>query len=43
MEYIPDNYDLFEEHEAELARLSRLRKRLAAEYDREEREDYGDE
>ena len=25
MEYIPDNYDLFEEHEAELARLSRLR------------------
>lgn len=36
---IPDNYDLFERHEAELERLHRLNKRIAAAYDAEERED----
>ena len=39
MEYIPDNYDLFEQHEAEQERIHRLNKRLAAAYDAEERED----
>lgn len=42
MEYIPDNYDLFEQYEAEQERLRRLYKRLAAEEeaaDREERDD----
>ena len=36
---IPDNYDLFEQHEAEQERRHRLNKRLAAAYDAEERED----
>lgn len=43
MENIPDNYDLWEAHEAELKRLTRMRKRQAAAYDREEMEDYEDE
>lgn len=39
MEYIPDNYDLFEQHEAEQERIHRLNKRLAVAYDAAERED----
>ena len=39
MEYIPDNYDMFEQHEAEQERIHRLNKRLAAEYEAAEREE----
>ena len=40
---IPDNYDLFERHEAELERLHRQRKRRAEAYGSVEMEDYEDE
>ena len=40
---IPDNYDLFEQHEAEQERLHRMRKRRAEAYGAEEMEDYEDE
>lgn len=43
MDNIPDNYDLWEAHEAELARLDRMRKRQAEAYNKEEREDFEDE
>ena len=39
MDNIPDNYDLFEQHEVELKRTHRLNKRLASTYEAEERED----
>lgn len=39
MDYIPDNYDLLEQYEAELKRKQRLNKRLASAYDVEEREE----
>lgn len=40
---IPDNYDLFEQHETEMERLHRLRKRRAEAYGTVEMEDYEDE
>lgn len=39
---IPDNYDLFEQYEAERERINRMRKRIAHAYD-EEREDIDSE
>lgn len=41
--YIPDNYDLWEEYEAEQERRHRVAKRLAAAWDSEEREEEEDE
>lgn len=39
MEYIPDNYDLFEEYTREQEQRHRLYKRLAAAEEAEEREE----
>lgn len=39
MEYVPDNYDLFEEYTREQEQRHRLYKRLAAEEAAEEREE----
>ncbi|WP_268877877.1 hypothetical protein [Anaerosacchariphilus polymeriproducens] len=36
MEYIPDNLDAFEEHEQEISRYSRMRKRIKHNEDMEE-------
>lgn len=42
--YVADNYDLFEEYEAELERLKRMRKRLSHDYGDSgmEDEEYGE-
>lgn len=40
---VPDNYDAFEEHEDEKARVQRMRGRLAHSYGDEERKDREDE
>ncbi|EOS41829.1 hypothetical protein C810_05161 [Lachnospiraceae bacterium A2] len=38
-ERIPDNYDEFEKHEAEMERTRKMRNRLAHAYEQGERED----
>ena len=36
--YVPDNYDAYQQHEKEQARVDRLRKRKQLEYEKEEYE-----